>query len=85
MHGVKLGRKFCGDDQRGCLRGCADEWKGVMQPLLLSYVQPEQLYTLSLEFVLLFWRLSLSDILVPNEQYEASLAKLSASLDEVRP
>ncbi|OEH74482.1 hypothetical protein cyc_08950 [Cyclospora cayetanensis] len=61
-----------------------DQWKSQMVPLLKpSGVDSRHLDGLSLDFLLLFWRLSLEDIIVPNIQYETSLNKLENAIHEV--
>ncbi|PFH35741.1 hypothetical protein BESB_053920 [Besnoitia besnoiti] len=54
-------------------------WQTEVRPIVEEYLPEKLLNGLSLDFFLLFWRLSLSDIYVPDRQYEACLARLDAA------
>ena len=54
-----------------------------MLPLLESSgIDSQELDGISVDFFLLFWRLSLEDIVVPDEQYERSLNKIQSTINE---
>ncbi|CBZ53804.1 hypothetical protein NCLIV_035850 [Neospora caninum Liverpool] len=57
-------------------------WQTRVRPTVEEYLAEKQLNGLSMDFFLLFWRLSLSDIYVPDRQYEACLARLDAGVKQ---
>ncbi|KEP66838.1 UNVERIFIED_CONTAM: hypothetical protein HHA_270930 [Hammondia hammondi] len=57
-------------------------WQASVRPTVEEYLAEKQLNGLSMDFFLLFWRLSLGDIFVPNRQYEACLARLDAGVKQ---
>ncbi|KAL8436103.1 hypothetical protein Efla_002093 [Eimeria flavescens] len=60
-------------------------WHEGLQPLLkLTGIEGQQLHGLSPSFLLLFWRLSLQDVIVPSQQYEACLVKLQTAVNETQ-
>ncbi|EPR64801.1 transcription factor/nuclear export subunit 2 [Toxoplasma gondii GAB2-2007-GAL-DOM2] len=57
-------------------------WQASVRPTVEEYLAEKQLNGLSMDFFLLFWRLSLGDIFVPDRQYEACLARLDAGVKQ---
>lgn len=62
----------------------AGSWQGLVRGITEEYVTEKQLNGLSMDFFLLFWRLSLSDIFIPNRQYEVCISRLDARMKQVR-